>query len=306
MRALCIAVLSICALTVWGQPMAPGPPPAPAAPSRPALMDRLHILEQEGRTADAEYRDVLKALGYHDLLAEKLEQRLSSNEDGCAADPAAWRNLGEAWMLAGPCGREKSFDAFKKALELRPEDGETLILMAQLLHREGLYEQAATAYEKVLAADSGNVRAALGKAVLLARGGAIAESSRAIDALGTAAQPYDVSTRIMLRSALDDFERRSGWFDDTPENHAAYARLLYRAGRLPDALIAARRAVELAPGDTAVWNFIAVMQLQLGNLEQAKQAYDKSLEADPGQKQIEAARNQIISQLSAKGPGHKQ
>ena len=269
-------------------------------------MDRLQVIEKEGRTADAEYRDVLKALGYHDLLAEKLEQRLGNNESGCAADPAAWRSLGEAWMLAGPCGRERSFDAFKKALELKPEDGETLVLMAQLFHREGLYEQAAAAYDKALAADSGNIRAALGKAVLLARGGAIAESSRAIDALGMAAQPYDVSTRIMLRKALEDFERRGGWFGDTPENHAAYARLLYRAGRLPDALIAARRAVELAPGDTSAWNFIAAMQLQMGNLEQARQAYDKSLEADPNQKQVEAARNQIVSQLSAGGAGKKQ
>ena len=306
MRALYIAVLSACVFTAWGQPLDPNRTQAPPEPSREELLERLQSLEKAGRTADAEYTDTLKALGYHDLLAETLEHRLSNNESGCASDPAAWRALGEAWMLTGPCGRDKSFDAFRRALELKPEDGDTFALMGQLFHREGLYEQAAAAYDKALAADSANVKAALGKAVLLARGGAIADSSRAIDALGVAAQPYDVSTRIMLRKALDDFERRSGWFDDTPENHAAYARLLYRAGRLPDALIAARRAVELAPGDTAVWNFIAAMQLQLGNLEQARQAYDKSLAADPNQKQIEAARNQIISQLSVGSAGKKQ
>lgn len=306
LRVLLIGIISACAFAAWGQPMAPGQPPAPSGPSRSELMDRLKTLENAGRTADGEYNDTLKALGYHDLLAENLEKRLKDNEDGCASHPALWRTLGEAWMLTGPCGREKAFEAFKRALGLKPEDGETLALMAQLLHREGLYDQAAAAYEKALTADSGNVRAKLGKAVLLAREGAIAESSRAIDGLGMAAQPYDVSTRIMLRKALDDFERRGGWLDDTPENHSAYARLLYRAGRLPDALIASRRAVELAPADTGTWNFIAAMQVQLGNLEQARQAYDKSLEAGPNQRQIEAARNQIVSELSARGAGKKQ
>lgn len=297
------AVLSACALTAWAQPLAPGHSAANQGPSRPEMLERFQSLVKSGDTDGAEYRDTLKALGYHDLLAEHLEARLKDNVEGCADDPAAWRALGEAWMLAGPCCREKAFDAFQRALGLKQDDGETLALLGNLLHREGLYEQAATAYDKALAADPENIRTKLGKAVLLVRSGAIAESSGAIDALGMAAQPYDAATRTMLRKALDDFERQGGWFEDTPANHTAYARLLYRAGRLPDALIAARRAVELEPKDSGAWNFIAAMQLQLGNPEQGKQAYDKSLEANPNQPQIEAARNNLISQLTVKGGG---
>lgn len=148
--------------------------------------------------------------------------------------------------------------------------------------------------------------ATIGHAALQVRKGEVVNSSQKLDALGVKAQPYDVETRLMLRQALHDFERRGKWFSDTAENHAAYARLLYRAGRLTDAILAARRSVVLDTAQSEIWNFLASMQLQIGNLEQAKQAYEHSLEANPNQPAIEAARRQLINTLttsSDKGSG---
>ncbi|HOC67179.1 MAG TPA: tetratricopeptide repeat protein [Candidatus Hydrogenedentes bacterium] len=276
----------------------------PGDVSRKSLLERLESMRNAGVTcmepvegADA-YLEVLKSLGYHDLLAACLQERLDANYQGAAEQPELWRALGEAWMLSGPHGSEKAFEAFQSALTLRKDDAETQALIGHLLHREGLYEQASAAYDQALTFEPENIRARVGKAALLARNGDISEASAQIDALGSDAQPYDITTRLMLRKALYDFEKRRGWFEDTATNHTAYARLLYRAGRITDALVSARRAVGLSPEDVAVWNFIAAMHIQLGTLEQAKQAYENSLEAKPDQPQVEAALSQIRAQLS--------
>ena len=65
--------------------------------------------------------------------------------------------------------------------------------------------------------------------------------------------------------------------------HAAYSRLLYRAGRLPDAALAARRASDLNPGDVESLNFLASILMQMNQTEQAAQVLEKSLAARPDQ-----------------------
>lgn len=309
MRLTAVFLAALLASTAQGQLLDPSQPPASSPPvSRANLRARMHFLESSGLDSPdapdggAAYQVILWELGYHDLLAEFIERRIEKNERGCAEDPSVWRSLGDAYLSMGPGAGQKAFDAFHKALELDAEDAEARALLGHLLHREGLYDLAAAEYERALAKNPQHILALLGGAALLVRDGAISEASAAIDRLGAAAQPHDVVTRIMLRKALHDFERFGGWLEDTPQNHHAYSRLLYRAGRIMDALFAARRAAELNPGDNAVWNFIALMHLQLGNLEQAKAAYDRSLEANPNQPQIEAARTQIINQMTTRQP----
>ncbi len=275
---------------------------AGVAEDRGVLLERKRTLEQQGALdgTDAEkqqeYIDTLDALGYYDLVAEQYELKLRERPD----DLSLLRAAGEAWMKVGPYGREKAFDAFTEVLAQDDNDKEARVLLAYLLHREGLYDQARDHYETVLDAAPEHVRARLGKAVLLVRDGQIQEASALFDAVGAAGQQYDVETRIMLRKALFVFERRGGWFQDTAPNHAAYSRLLYRGGRITDAVPAAQRAVTLAPDDYATWNFMAAMQLQIGNLQRAEEAYGRSLEANPDQPDIEATRRQLIMELSVR------
>ncbi len=276
----------------------------PDTAPRKELLERLEVLQRAGAgcveptESSDEYLDLLKSVGYYDLLAECLEERLTCNYHGAADRPETWRALGEAWMLSGPQGRPRAHEAFQHALNMKEDDTETRSLLGQLLHREGLYAQADAAYQRTLELDPGNIRARLGRAALLVREGKITEASGIMESAGNAMLPYDVIARLMLRKALYDFENRRGWFEDTGENHSAYARLLYQAGRVTDALLSARRAVDLVPEDYKVWNFIAAMYIQLGTLESGRQAYDKSLEINPNQPQIEAARNQLITQIA--------
>lgn len=243
-----------------------------------------------------QYLETVLALGYYDLAAEQYEKMLEESPD----DTALRLALGESWMQTGPAGLDKALETFQKALAINNSNADILFAQAHLYHKQGLYEQAEKYYGEILADDPLHVRARLGKAVLFVRSGEIASASAMLDEIGAAAQPYDVETRTMLRKALFVFERRGGWIEDTPTNHAAYAKLLYRAGRITDAVLAARRAVESDPNDFETWNFIAAMQLQIGNLKNAEQAYGSSLDANPDQPEIAKQRRQLINELSVR------
>ena len=248
-----------------------------------------------------QYLKTVLALGYYDLAAAHYEKMLAATPD----DPDTAIALAEAWIKTGPYGVDKAFDVLKKAVSNDGEGVEARMVLANLYHREGLYARAATLYDEILSLDSQHVRARLGKAVLQVRAGAITDASSIFNAIGADALAYDVETRLMLRKALDTFEHRGGWISDTAENHAAYAKLLYRAGRITDAVLAARRAVTITPGDFETWNFIAAMQLQVGNLQQAEQAYAKSLEANGDQPEIATQRRQIIDELTRRTMNQK-
>ena len=270
--------------------------------NRGVLLEQYQQLEKEDAANSSnpdlqrQYLDTVIALGYYDLAAHYYEKKLADTPE----DKTLLRELGDAWMKVGPYGYEKSFEALKRALSLEPENISTLASLAELCHKTGLYNEAEGYYDQTLQLDPNNVPARLGKAVFQVRSGDIAGASRIFDEVGVEAQPYDVTTRLMLRKALFVFEHNGGWFDDTAKNHADYARLLYRAGRISDAVLAARRAVTINADDYATWNFIAAMQLQIGNLEFAEKAYGQSLDANPDQPDIAKQRRQLINEITSR------
>ncbi len=91
-----------------------------------------------------------------------------------------------------------------------------------------------------------------------------------------------------MRWALQHFEQRRHVFPDEPKHHAAYGKLLYRAGRLPDALLALRRAASMSKGDTELWNLVAAIASQLGSAAEASAACEASLKINPEQPEIRA------------------
>ena len=233
------------------------------------------------------YAAALRALGHHDLAAGVLTRavRLAPGE------AVLWMHLGADLAESGPGVREEAFQALHKSLQLDAQSSaaaQTHYLLGDLFHREGLFDFAREHQESALRLDPEHVPARIALAALRIRGGEVLEGSRELDALGRRAQPYDAETRVLLREALAGFDAARRVFPDTPEHHAAYARALYRAARFPDAILAARRATTLNPDDFDTWNFIAAVQGQLGNLAQARDAYGKSLEANPEQPQVRA------------------
>ncbi len=237
-----------------------------------------------------DYATVLRATGDYDLSAEVLARAVELAPE----DAATWQQLGVDLGKVGPSKRREAYAALGKALALNTT-AETHFLRGQLYHDDRLYDLARAEYESALAIDAAHAASRLGLAIVEARYGDVVAAAEAIDALGIAAQPYDTWTRITLRDALYQYERLLRPFDDTADNHRAYARLLYRAARLTDAILAARRAVALAPEDFDTWNLIGAMQLQVGTPSSAREAYEQSLKINPEQPQVRA----IVGQLSA-------
>lgn len=241
--------------------------------------------------ARGRYVEVLGKLGFHDLAAARLEVWIAGGADSAENRLA----LGEALLACGPARREAAFGALVAARDTGSETvrARALARLGDLYYREGLFEHAADAYDAAAEADSGDVETRIALAALVARAGDLTGASAALDAIGLAAQPHDAFTRERLRDALHDYDARRRWFADTAENHRAHARLLYRAARAPEAVVAARRAAELDAGDAPTWNFLAAMHAQLGQTDQAAGAYAKSLDADPDQPQVRAALDRL-------------
>lgn len=267
-----------------------------------ALLGEAKTLYEEAGMAQSmdtapiqEYAELLAASSDYDLAAEALQRAVKIDPKNAAL----WTQLGENLAKVGPSRRKEAFESLHHALELdksSPAAAKAYFLLGDLYWREGLYEFAQENHQAAFKLNPQDVRTRIAIAALKVRNGQILEASKDLDDLGKAAQPYDAETRMLLRQALADFEAARRWFPDTAENHAASARLLYRAARITDALLAAQRATRLNPKDYATWNFLAAMQIQIGNAPQAKRAYERSLEANPDQPDVRDTITQLDAQ----------
>ena len=268
-----------------------------AAQAQEKLQQRMRearaLFESAGiqRTRDEEtvlkYAQLLHDLSEYDLAAAVLEPLVRSNP----GDASILIRYGESLAAVGPARRQDAFDALHQVLSLANADNawRAHAALGMLYWREGLYDFAREAFEAAHEGNPEDVRNRIAVAACRCRAGEILDAARMLDALGRAAQPFDAETRIMLREALFGFDLGRQYFPDSAEQHAAYAKLLYRAGRIADAILAAQRAVRLDAGDVATWNFLAAMHIQIGNVSQARTAYEQSLKAKPDQPQIRSA-----------------
>jgi tetratricopeptide (TPR) repeat protein len=244
------------------------------------------------------YAEVLNMLGDHDLAARALERAVDLHPD----DPMLWARLGANRAGVGEAMRDSAFDALHRSLELNPEPDVMLIAqrtLGDLYWETGLYSFAEEAYAAALAAAPEDTASRIWQAVLQVRLGDILTASNTLDALGRSAQPYDVETRMRLRRALRDFEFYRLSYSDEPVMHGAFGKLLYRAARIPEAIVAIEHALDLAPDQPDLWNFLAAMRTQMGDAAGSIEAYTKSLEHNPDQPNVERAIEQTRQVLRA-------
>ncbi len=256
-----------------------------------ALFESAGIQRTRDEAAVLKYAQLLDDLSEYDLAAAVLEPLVRSSPD----DASILVRYGESLAAIGPARRQDAFDVLRRVLSLADEDSvwRAHAALGMLYWREGLYDFAREAFEAAHEGNPEDVRSRIALAACRCRAGEILDAARMLDALGRAAQPFDAETRIMLREALYGFDLGRQHFPDSAEQHAAYAKLLYRAGRIADAILAAQRAVRLDTDDVATWNFLAAMHIQTGNVSQARNAYEQSLKAQPDQPQIRGALEAI-------------
>lgn len=256
-------------------------------------MERARVLDGSNEANLSAYAQVTEALGHTDLAAVALRKLVKKTPD----DADRWRRLGAALAELGPKRGADAFEALEKARDLNPDDPRTHYLIGSLYHQQGLYDAAREAYTRAGDLDISKV----GSAVLKVYANNLVGAETDLRAMGAAAQPFDVQTRLWLRDALFDWEHSGHFVPDTPEAHSAMARLLYRAARLPEAILAARHVTVLTPEDADTWNLLGAMFMQLGDPTQARQAYEASLQANPDQPALRDAL-QNAPQQQGQGP----
>lgn len=230
-------------------------------------------------------RDYAKALmlnGDYDLAAAALT-RLTENEPD---DAEGWFQLGQAFVALGGDRADEAARALRTAFERASEAGmraDVCTVLGRLYVQQGLYALGREQFEKALTLQPGHAGAVIALAGEQVRAGQVTEASAALDGLGMTQAQYGAQIQSAVAQGLQGFADAKRWFSDTGANHTAYARLLFRAGRYPEALDAAERAAVLAPEDYAVLNFIGDLAGQLGKKDRARAAYTRSLEINPDQ-----------------------
>lgn len=238
------------------------------------------------------YADVIKLAGDDDLGAEMVRSAL----DRGVESPALWRIYGEMCLAIGPPQYQRGVDALRKSTSLdgaSPESADAWFALGQHYLKREMPEAAAKAFASALTANPAHVPSQLGDAAVKIYQGDIGGAGSVIEKVGRAAQPFDVPMRTMVRAALQDFDRSRRTFTDTAENHYAYSRLLYIAARFPESVLAAKRAGHLAPERIEIWNFLAAVEMQLGDLPSAIDAFEHSLQAKPDQAQVKETLEQL-------------
>jgi tetratricopeptide (TPR) repeat protein len=224
--------------------------------------------------------------GSYDLAADALRRAVEVRPE--EAGPAA--RLIENLYRTGAAGKDEALsraDALLQGGAASKEISARVLLVRGLIQLErGNAAAAAQDFDAVLAADSANARAGLGLAAADAAQGNLVAASQRIDTIGKAGQPYDVETRYLMRWALQGFQQSGQPLPNTAEAHSAHGKLLYRAGRLPEAGVELKQAATLAATDPAAWNLVAAVYGQLGNREEIKAACQASLALNPQQPEI--------------------
>lgn len=230
-----------------------------------------------------DYADVLSRSGYTDLAADALHALVQRAPN----DAAAWRDLGRALSACGPRKTADAIAALRRSLAIdaaSPSAAIACTYLGSVYRKTGLDDLARECYTQALALDPSNTAAKLGMISQQIGDGQVREASDALDnALGALPFEYGAQLSSALAEGLRRFEQSRRWFPDTAENHMAYAKILFRAGRAAESLDAAERAAVLGPDAYTTWNFIGDLSRQLNNPGRAREAYQRSLALKPDQ-----------------------
>jgi uncharacterized protein (TIGR02466 family) len=220
--------------------------------------------------------------------AEWFEAAILAHAPGPA--PAAWyRAYGEVCAIGGRLG--DAIAAFRATLLQVPEDAETWRWLGRVLRRVDDLPGATAACRRAVELSPGDWPARGDLAVVLGDAGALDEAAALFEELAVHAP--DVPALAVARARLDAHcgRRRQAiavleaCLARDPGNVSVLATLaltLRDEGRFDDSIAASRRAVELAPAESAFWCGLGRTLLEAGRADEALRVAASYLERRPG------------------------
>jgi tetratricopeptide (TPR) repeat protein len=184
-------------------------------------------------------------------IREYEEQQRSRRVDDDYALALFYTNLGAEALLRADY--PVSLVYFRAAADIYPDVAGLWVNLGVLYAQHGLHEQAESAYLQALEAD-GQEESALANLVV-------------------------VYTNLgELDLAAEYRERVQGYRDRNPYYHFAVATLAYEEGRLPDALVALRKALRLKQDESEFYSLRGRVQEALGRVSDATQSFVRARE----------------------------
>jgi tetratricopeptide (TPR) repeat protein len=209
-------------------------------------------------------------------------------------------------MWSGQGQYEEAEEAFRRVLELDPDNQAATISLAEALLSMGRLREALDGFDRVLERDPIDKAAALGRAEALRNLGRYEEAEiafRRVLELDPDNQAATIARADALRT-MGRFEEALGGFDRVlerdPDNEAAtvgMARALHGMSRFEEALGGFRRALELDPDNEAATIGQAQALQGMGRHREALDGFDRVLERDPDNEAAALGRAEALCDL---------
>lgn len=268
--------------------------------TRRGVEAQVEVLSQLDRNADA--MTLISETFENDPEMDALRARLENGETlpftvvHNATEGMADAFHGVASVLANGGGEDGfSLVYARMAEQLRPDFTEAVLMVAGMLERQGQYDLATVAYNKIPRDNPAFHVAEMGRASALYDGGKVEAALEAMAQLSKAS-PDVLSVQVaygdMLRrqekfaDAAKSYDRAIALIDQPGPQHwpLLFARgIAYeRSGQWPQAEADFRKALELSPGQPAVLNYLGYSYVEKHErLDEALGMIQRAVQAQP-------------------------
>jgi len=250
------------------------------------------VLERENSEALRVYGELEQDAGNYDLAAEAWERVVRMAPD----DGEAWYRYGSNLSLLGAPRFAQAVSALRTAIERTDRTevkGAAHTTLGRTYFEQGYFEFAEEQYREAIALAGENPRPKVGLAAVEFRDGNVVEAIDLQREAGPIAPEWAHEMSRLMDTARVDFEARREYFPDTAEHHLAYAQLLVQSNYMASALRPLERAVTLEPENIVALNMLGSINMSLGQSDEAREAFEKSLEINPGQPRTRQSLDQL-------------
>lgn len=219
-----------------------------------------------------------------------------------ASDPTFWFNLA---VIRGKTGDSTGAEqAYRRVLELSPNDLDALNNLGLILYKQGKYNDATVLFDKLSGLAPGLISAKLNLGAAAIRAG---QTSKATEAWKEVlrAEPSRVQVRMDLANALWDLGDVDGARfhynqilladKDNAEALNGIGLCHLKGGKLPQAEAAFRSAMEVKSSYAAAYNNLAITLERMGQKTEAVKVLEKGAKAAPDDEAIKKNLDRLRS-----------